>query len=601
MAFLTWFDVTATAPPAGVLTPWPALTPVASGDFVSVSQFDGISDTLNFILVCTTAGTTGAAEPDWIAGVPGPISDGSAAWTRVPAWAPATTYSIGDYVVPTDNVQPAWIGLLQATVTDGTSAVSGDNEPPFGSGTGDNWDDFEGDGSLIPPDAGDNDTGTGTDPVFVDSTCIFEVWEDPAVWVDGSGNKVESGTGNPGRDEPPIGVLTYAYDRMFRPVRNNCGEGFFEINANDEQAAWLRRGRIIVVYRESTDTAPVFAWSLETFTRTIISEDEEGGEVIQWRGRGVLALLSRAILFNESYLPNGSDLGAFPTAANRNWHWTDRPPGAILVRCLEEARQRGTEFYGGIEDSPMPSVYWTFHRHVDSNGDPWDDSAGALFQLPVLDNLFYDVLPKLMNVGLLIKATPVINGDGHLRVRLDSWANDPGAHTGITFEKGVNLVATGEQELLPVEGGSVVLVQGDASDGQLKYRRRDDDALRIDFGTIEMGHAFHATRTTALLNKVGDRDLARSRQKFAGPGLLQVLERTDEIAMVDYTEWDYVLLTAAPAWDGYEDNLTAITFREIGNGTGEFEIGPEFGDDDPVGVIGMIDPCGCPSEGDPPA
>lgn len=533
---------------------------------------------LDYIWQARVDGITDVTEPAWD---PDPfiggIVDGDQIWDVIATWAPFDFSDTGLMVMPTSPNGHSY--------TSEGAGTNGEFEPSLWPTDGTDVDDGgtgSRDGSLIPEDPSGNDSGTGGSAAGVASNYIFQVWENPAL----------------DRDAEPIGILTHASERMFRKVRNNSGEGRFTINAHDEQVAWLIQDRIVVCYRESIDTAPVFAWVLDEASQVVLSEDEGGAELMVWQGLGVLSLLARCVLWNFSVLSNGDDLGALPQSDRDGmWHWVHKSAAAILVRQLEEAQGRGDYFGSGIQSSAIPNIYWTFARHTDSNGDPYSEEGP--YKLAVGDNLFSDVLPKLMQIGLLIRATPVINGDGHLRIRLDAYDGDPGVETGITFAHAVNILAGGEKRIDASMAASDVLVQGDLEEGDgpqpYTYVHRDDDAFRDIIGRRETFLPYQATPDEPMLNRAGDILLAQQKKRHGGPTTLDIIEKTGEVAFVDYSEWDYVTVDIPGAWDSYHDNLSEIIVKE--NEVGVFEVGVQFADDDPVGIVGItVDNCACGQE-----
>jgi hypothetical protein len=531
---------------------------------------------VDYVWQAANDGFSDVTEPVWDTGL-FQVTDGAVAWALIATWGPSDFSDTALLVMPT-----APNGHYYASLGAGTNGATEPSPWPTDGSNVDDGGTGSQDGSLIDPDGTNNDTGTGGSAAGLSSHYIYQIWENPAL----------------DRDAAPIGTLTEASARRFRKVKNNCGEGELTINSHSDEAAWLVQGRIVVVYREAIDTAPVFAWSLEETSQVVVPEDEEGADLTRWTGRGVLALLERAVLWNYSVLPNGADLGALPQSDRDGmWHWVHKSASAILVRQLEEAQYRGTYFGSGIQDCAIPNIYWTFARHSDSNGDPYTEEGP--YKLAVGDNLFSDVLPKLMQIGLLIKATPVINGDGHLRVRLDAYASDPGAMTGITFSKGVNILAAGEKLVAANSAGTDALVQGDLAAGTgpqpYVYVERSDGTFRAQVGRKEIFLPYQATADETMLEHAGDILLANGVRRHNGPTTLQVMERPGEVALLDYTEWDYVTVDIPGAWDSYTDNLSEIILVE--NDIGVFDIGVQFATDDPVGVVGIaVDNCACGQE-----
>lgn len=201
-----------------------------------------------------------------------------------------------------------------------------------------------------------------------------------------------------------------------------------------------------------------------------------------------------------------------------------------------------------------------------------------------------------MQIGLLIRATPVINGDGHLRIRLDSWFNDPGVTTGITFALGSNIIESAEKNVTANVSGTDVLVQGDLEPGTgtqpYTYSERSDTGFRASIGRKELFLPYQATPDSGMLARAGDILLANGKKRHDGPTTLQLLERPGEVALVDYIEWDYVVVDIPDIWEVYTDNLSEIILVE--NDIGVFDIGLQFADSDPVGVVGItVDNCAC--------
>lgn len=569
-----------------ILQPWAATTLVLNPDLYQPLTPNGHTYTV------AVSGYTAATEPTWptaggsvdeapqstggsapsLTGV-GPITDGDVSWAPSDTWAANTNYGDGQTLQPTTPNGHVY------TITSSTYTHSG----PFSGLVEPLW-----------PTAGGTITEAGddgfTDPVILQSDWTWQVWLDPAI----------------DRDAAPLGILTQARDRSIRDVKLNCGSGLITINRHDAEAAMLVAGNIVTVHPGlDASEQPVFGFILERTEEVALSPDEDGGDLIKWSGRGSMAILERAILYHVSYLPNGSDLGALPQDdRNGMWHWTDRPPAAILVRQLEEMMQRGTEFGAGDQDAACPNVEWTFTRHEDSNGDTWDDSAGALFKLAVGLNLFSGAIPQLMQVGLDLKATPYVNGDGHLRIRLDSYIN-PGVSTGIVFADGVNIVESGQKVVDAFSGYTDVLVQGDvqptgSSAGTYVYRTRADTGFRSQIGRKEGFLPFSATPTHSLLDKAGDRLIATAKRVHNGPTTLVVLERTGEVPWTDYFPGDTVTVNIPGVWDNYEDNVDEIILNEDPE-TGRFVVGIQFASDNQIGVTGLsVDPCACSAEPPPP-
>lgn len=534
----------------------------------------GVDTGVPYVWRATSDFFSDVTEPAWdhTAGI---MADSTGFWELVEAWVGSNSYVSSDVTQPTTGNGHAYRAL--------GSGDSGASEPSPWETDGSDTDDGGTGGSngeLIPDDGSDNDAGTGGPAAGVASRYVYQVWEDPLVDMDAA----------------PIGNFTMGRDRQFRRTENNTGDGKLTINRRLEQADWLQKGRIVTVHRESIDNQPVHGFILEKMTRVTITPEGAGAELVTWEGRGVLALLENAIVWYRSVLPNADELGALPQDDRDGmWHWLHKRAIAMLTRLLEEARARGDFYGGGRQDSPIPNIYWTFGRYKDSAGNDVDNEDADAYKLPVGDNLLNDVLPKFISIGLLIDAMPVVNADGHLRVRLDSWVASPGIDTGIEWDRDHGILEVSDETDEQPAGSTVALVQGDTSKsgsdtGAYKYRiATGDPGFRAAHGRKEVFVPYGATPTSALLDRAGNRVLKQSQRKHATPRTFQVLEAEGQRAFIDYDVWD----TATGL--GLTDDISEILMVE--NEVGIFMPAVVIGDDDPVGIVAMtVDPCACSTE-----
>lgn len=330
-----------------------------------------------------------------------------------------------------------------------------------------------------------------------------------------------------------LGELTEATSKEWLAEYNDFGQGSFEINLNSEQAAWCTPGNYIRVYRDSVAGDLIGGFFIETGGDTLVSADEQGGEIARRAGRGSLAILERPILYNESFLPNGGDLGALPANdPDGMWHWTDRPPGAILVRQLEEAQARG----GSVDESSIPPVTWDFTRTLDSNGNAWESSAGDLFKLAVGIRLM-EAVQILKDLDLIVYMSPDF--------ALEAWDTDQGVDrtADIQFVKGENIRgdSSTDREIVHRISMTVALVQGDLASGALTYVNVESDGTpENDFGRIEGFVEFPYTPTEAKMEKAGLRAINKGYNAWYGVDTVPVLEREDEIPLLHYFPGDIV-------------------------------------------------------------
>lgn len=98
-------------------------------------------------------------------------------------------------------------------------------------------------------------------------------------------------------DEAP---LPGAYERSVRVALNEPGSGAFKINRHASTAALLARGDIVKCrfpWRAQYDAAFI----IEQGEFQLSSTDEQGGEELDFGGRGILAYLDRAVMWATAY------------------------------------------------------------------------------------------------------------------------------------------------------------------------------------------------------------------------------------------------------------------------------------------------------------
>lgn len=387
-----------------------------------------------------------------------------------------------------------------------------------------------------------------------------------------------------------LGELTEATDKEWMVAYNAPGAGSFRINVHSEQAAWCAQGNYVRVYRDTVGGQLLGGFFIETGSEMLVTDDEEAGQVRTLAGRGSLAILERAILYNRSYLDNGGDLGALPQDdPDGMWHWTDRPPGAILVRQLEEAQARGDP--DPVANSAIPPVSWDFTRHEDSDGASWSTSAGDLFKLPVgMDML--TMLAVLQDISLVVS----MDGDFNLR----AWDTDQGESTDILFAEGTNLRPTVDRELKARTSISHALVQGDLASGKHTYRKVDDGDAGVTVeavvGRVEGFVPYQYTPSSTKLDSAGKTAIRRAYRKLEGVDTLPVLETDDEMALVHYFPGDLVAFSTIAGGTAPDKRIAAIRFFDRDNDEYDvdvqFEGGPAITGTSP----GLNNRCNCPCD-----
>jgi hypothetical protein len=193
-----------------------------------------------------------------------------------------------------------------------------------------------------------------------------------------------------------------AFDRLIRVHHNDVGEGRFTLNTHSSEAALASAGRY--VRAKLTGGSYLFGFWMDTARQVVASAQEEGGEDIQWTGRGPLAYLERAAL-----MPTKTASGPGTVGTDGNWSWTDQTIGAILDHVLADAV--------AVSPSGVPLLTWDFTGSTDSAGNAWD-TIDDTFQLPVgMDVLA--VISRFQSGGVTIRMT-------HDFV-LSAWNDPPGA------------------------------------------------------------------------------------------------------------------------------------------------------------------------------
>lgn len=372
----------------------------------------------------------------------------------------------------------------------------------------------------------------------------------------------------PNNPDVEIAELTEAFGKQIRRAWNAPGEGGFSVNLNDPQFAECRQGRYVRAYRDNGAT-PIHGFFLGPASITTASVDGKVAEIGTFRGPGTMECLRRASLHRLSYLPNGDDLGALPQDdPDGMWHWTHRPPGAILTRQLEEAIARSAIDRLGL--SAIGPVFWYFDRHHDSNGVEWETDAGDLFKLAVGTNLM-DAIDTFQQIGLILDMDP----DFGLR----GWDTPQGADrsSAVAFAYADNIRGEVTQELEPDAAFSTALVQGDLDDnGEFVYEIVDDADIDVDmeaeYGRVERFVEYHYTPTPGKLRRVGKTELRRAYQQLQNVPNIPVIDTAGRTAFADYFPGDIV----GTPFGATELSAIGLFDREGEEANGEYDVTLEF-------------------------
>lgn len=263
----------------------------------------------------------------------------------------------------------------------------------------------------------------------------------------------------PGTDAPVyLATLYEAREKSIRVELNGCGSGQFAVNRTSPECteAILAQGNLVRVRIPEVHTDYIFAFFLETGDFTLISSDEEGGEMLHFAGRGILSYLEYACAWSESYIAGGQDpiAGVWRAYAAG----TGNKPGQILRRLIEEFQDPDRP------QQPLPHLTIDFDYTNDSTTDPWDSTDAT-------DEFSYQVGEDGLAIAQRLIDTETIrvqmDPDFLLHAyNVDTYGRDltgDAFGTGVVrFERGVNIATELRRELQPLEVKTHMLAGGEA-------------------------------------------------------------------------------------------------------------------------------------------
>lgn len=351
-----------------------------------------------------------------------------------------------------------------------------------------------------------------------------------------------------------LAELTEVTGKHIIVVDNAPGSGEFQINRNSAEYAMCVPDSFIRVRIEAggpfdwDDTRYITGFFLEEGWDTIVSVDEEGGEVVELRGRTTEAYLERAVLDWEAHYADDIVWHPYDKTAltDGQWHFSDGiphssgnvgSPGGTLAVVMRNA-------INGMAPSPIPLIVDNFSINNDSNGDAWEDTSGQ-FDLDVGTD-YLSILSILVEGGVWYKLTPSFD--------LYVWDRSQGQDLSgsVIFEKGVNIRESGQRAIHASQAKSRVLVKGSTKKGALKYRWADDTTSGASYedltgGSIEgelgvrLGFLdYPNSPTNNRLAKAGRKYLADRKNWHDGPPTIGVIETEGQSAFVDYFPGDTV-------------------------------------------------------------
>lgn len=357
------------------------------------------------------------------------------------------------------------------------------------------------------------------------------------------------------------GELTDAFGKMYRHEWNGVGSGQFTIHRTSTQVAWAGPGALIRVRLAAggpfdyDDTRYVFAFWIEAGADVIVSPDEQGGENLTRGGRGALAYMQRAILYDQpQILPPETSAHPYPDGF---WKWFNDQLGSILRRLITEDNLKAVP--------ALPALTRSFSDTLDTDGNPWLD-FGSLWQFPIGQD-YLTCISQLRGQGITVDMRP--------NLEIDAWQDYTHPTRSVTFTKGVNIREAGDRALTGSAVVSRVLVQGTTEAGVTTYRETVDSGIESLVGRREAFLQYQLTPTAANLEKAGDEETARRRRLYDGPTTLGVLIRTGEVPYVDYAPGDIVTVNVPGEFDSVEAVIAALIVAETA--AGEVDVTLDFG------------------------
>lgn len=261
--------------------------------------------------------------------------------------------------------------------------------------------------------------------------------------------------------------LDGAWNKAFQMVQNNPGSGSFSISRYDDAGGdtkYLADDNLILV---KLDGNSLFKWIIESRKPNYVDSNEQ--QIIEVSGRGILSMLSRAVVYPQSMGNPQLDRQFTGTAST------------VLRTLILEAKARG-----GLVGV---TVDW----------EPDTDSLGNTFTEDI--NLSFHVGTPLLEV-----ATKFTDGLGYFDIDmtpelvLKIYKNKGlDLHDTVIYRPGQAIVSHQNQsdstklvnEVL-VEGGDKLLAIASHSDSQAAYGRREGylSASNIKDGLSEYGQAY---------------------------------------------------------------------------------------------------------------
>ena len=329
-----------------------------------------------------------------------------------------------------------------------------------------------------------------------------------------------------------LDIFENAYDISFNLELSSAGAGSIKINLNDSKAtaANMAHGNLVRIYLDGVER---FAYRIESTKETLVKTGDESEQVVTISGRGLLSLLSDALV----YPPN------WPLSDPLEHSFVGSSPGEIMKTFVDAAITRGA----------LSGVSVDFDNTDDSSGMVWA-STYILEYFPGVS--LTQVMQQLVGLGNDIRMTSSLVLQFYNELGIDRTSGgDP-----TIFSQGDNLVlhtrdgsSTDLKNTMLLLRGDILMEQNTPS----TFPRRETfiDTRQTDDLTTAQELAL---RTLETLNEVNDSFNA------------QVLsEEGHAEAFIDWDLGDTVVVETQG--DGRQDfRIRAITVKQTDNGRPEF-------------------------------
>lgn len=212
-----------------------------------------------------------------------------------------------------------------------------------------------------------------------------------------------------------LGILPSSGGSLYQ-LLNEPGSGSLKIPLNSAIAANIASGCYVETQYRGSVRGGFFVENIE---KSNANRQEGGGQYLSMSGRGPLALLDDAIVWDAG---DGSTTRAFSSQTKAD----------ILITLIEEAKDR----------SGLGNLNYDFTDTLDSDGNAWDDSDALTFNV---GTSLLDVVRQIAKGGIDFDISP----DGAGNFDLHAYKNGLGTDKSNTiyFRIGMNCTEVGSVEV----------------------------------------------------------------------------------------------------------------------------------------------------------